>query len=435
VPTTAASAQCVQRLTAAALRLEAGEDPGRLLGPGGPARSTGVPAADLARAALRHRVTGVLHAHAEDLGLALAFGDGLVEWLEQDHATTARGVAVQLLELGRALSALEERGIPVLALKGPALAVQTAGSVLARGYGDLDLFVAPGSVEAARAVLLEQGWHPRTFGSAPPGTWAWRHLLRTFNEIAFDGRASSVDLHWRLDPTPGALPHFADAWARRDLVPVDGLPGPAGTPTPVPTLVPALGPRDAFVHSCWHAAKDEWKWLRSLVDVHRLARRPEVWADWTEVRSDLDTRPVRNTLAVTEHLLGLPAAVPEELRTQRPSASLVHRADAWQLRDPRSGHPLPAAQSVRDLRHRLTVVRRPRAVVLAVTAVAIPAPSVAGIEDRSAWTAVPKLVLKRIGWLLYQSARWAWPRTRARDAVAASSDEAGRALSSSKALT
>jgi hypothetical protein len=358
-------------------------------------RFAGVPAADVARAALRHRVTGVLHAHAGDLGL------------------------------GRALAAFEERGIPVLALKGPALAVQTAGSVLARGYGDLDLFVAPTSVEAARAVLLEQAWHPRTFGSAPPGTWAWRHLLRTFNEIAFDGRASSVDLHWRLDPTPGALPHFADAWARRHLVPVDGL------PTPVPTL----GPRDAFVHSCWHAAKDEWKWLRSLVDVHRLARRPEVWAEWPEARPDLDTRPVRSTLAVTDHLLGLPDAVPDALRGQQRSSALVHRAEAWQVRDPKSGHPLPAAQSVRDLRHRLTVVRRPRAIVLAVTAVAIPAPSVAGIEDRSAWTAVPKLVLKRMGWLLYQSARWAWPGGRTRDSTVGPADDSGRPLSSRKALT
>ena len=151
------------------------------------------------------------------------------------------------------------------------------------------------------AVLAEHGWEPRTFGSASPGTWAWRHLVRTFNEIAFDGRASSVDLHWRLDPSPGALPDFAEAWARRDVVPVDDV-----------VAVPTLSPADAFEHSCWHAAKDEWRWLRSLVDVHRLARLPAVW----EAVDRPLSAPVRNTLAVTGHLLGLPAAVPPQLRPQ-----------------------------------------------------------------------------------------------------------------------
>jgi hypothetical protein len=390
-------------------------------------RVGGVPAADLIGAALRHRVTEVLHAHAEALGLAETFGGTLVEWLAQDHGTTARGVAVQLLELDRVLAALDQRGVPVLVVKGPALAVQSAGSSVARGYGDIDLFVAPTSVEDARAVLLEQGWEPRTFGSAPPGTWAWRHLLRTFNEIAFDGRASSVDLHWRLDPTPGALPDFADAWSRRELVPVDGLPGMVAIPT--------LGPHDAFVHSCWHAAKDEWRWLRSLVDVHRLARQHAVWAGWTGPRSDLATRPVRNTLAVTEGLLGLPAAVPEEFRTHRRTGLQVRRARSRQVHEPRPDHPMPAAQSLRDLRHRLAVVRRPRAIAVAFAAVAIPAPSVAGIEDRTVWTAVPKLVLKRVGWLLYQSVRWATPRGRSRPAASALADESPPELSPPRALT
>ncbi len=325
---------CVQRLTAAALRLEEDVDPGPLPGSEGARSFDGVQAADLVRAALRHRVTDVLHAQTEALGMAGHFGDGLVQWLAQDHAATARGVAVQLLELSRVLGAFEEAGIEVLSLKGPALAMQSAGSSAARGYGDLDLFVAPASVEAARAVLLDQGWAPRTFGSAPPGTWAWRHLLRTFNEIAFDGRASSVDLHWRLDPTPGALPDFADAWSRRDLVEVGGLLGD-------PITVPTLSPRDAFVHSCWHAAKDEWKWLRSLVDVHRLARQPAVWADWPDTRGGFATRPVRNTLAVTDHLLGLPAAVPDDLRGPGRTGRVIRRAESRQLHEPRAAHPLP----------------------------------------------------------------------------------------------
>jgi hypothetical protein len=398
---------CVQQLTAAALRFEAGAEPGAHAGRGGGRQLAAVRGEDLLTAAVRHRVTDLLHAHAEELALAPRFGDEVVAWLSEAHAEVVRRVAVQVLEARRVLEALDDHGVPALLLKGPALAVQSAGSSAARGFGDIDLFVPPESAEPAFGVLKEHGWEPRTFGSARPGTWAWRHLVRTFNEIAFDGRATSVDLHWRLDPTPGALPDFAEAWARRDLVPVEGV-----------VTVPTLSPADAFEHSCWHAAKDEWRWLRSLVDVHRLARRPDVWQTWDRPAS----APVRNTLAVTEHLLGLPETVPPELRPSGSRRRMVHRAESRQLREPSARHPFPAAQSARDLRHRLQAARGPGAVALALSAVAIPAPSVAGIEDRSGWTAVPRLVLKRLVWLGSQALRWAVPdRDRPRAGQARSS--------------
>jgi hypothetical protein len=389
VQPTPAAITCVQQLTAAAMRLEAGEEPGA-----GRDGLAAIGREDLVAAAVRHRVTDLLHAHAEGLALEASFGEATVTWLAEAHAEVVRRVAVQLLEARRVLEALGDRGVPALLLKGPALAVQTAGSSSARGYGDVDLFVSPESAELAFEVLSQHGWEPRTFGSASPGTWAWRHLVRTFNEIAFDGRASSVDLHWRLDPSPGALPDFAEAWARRDLVALDDV-----------LTVPTLSPADAFEHSCWHAAKDEWRWLRSLVDVHRLARQPVVWAAADRKLS----APVRNTLAVTEHFLGLPAAVPPSLRPPRHPSRSVHRAETRQWREPSARHPFPAAQSARDLRHRLQAARGPGAVALALSAVAIPAPSIAGIEDRSGWTAVPRLVLKRLLWLGSRALRWTVP--------------------------
>jgi hypothetical protein len=392
VQPTPAAITCVQQLAAEAMRIEAGEDPGQVVPGEGSRRFGGLRSEDLVAAAVRHRVTDLLHAHAEDLGLGTAFGEATVAWLAGAHAEVARRVAVQLLEARRAIEALGEHGVRALLLKGPALSVQTTGSSTARGFGDIDLFVAPGSAERAFGVLREQGWEPRTFGSAEPGTWAWRHLVRTFNEIAFDGRASSVDLHWRLDPSPGALPDFAEAWERRDLVAVDGV------------TVPTLSPADAFEHSCWHAAKDEWRWLRSLVDVHRLAGQPVVWEAW-----DRTSAPVRNTLAVTEHFLGLPATVPQHLRPSGHGSRAVHRAEARQRHEPSARHPFPAAQSARDLRHRLQAARGPGGVALALSAVAIPAPSVAGIADRSGWTAVPRLVLKRLLWLGSRALRWFVP--------------------------
>src|SRR3954471_5904401 len=134
-------------------------------------RPAGLPPRELVEAAVRHRVTGVLHAQSEALDLGGRFGSDVVTWLRQAHEADARGVAVQALELHRILGAFAEQGLRALVIKGPALAVQSAGDAEARGVGDLDLFVAPASVELAREVLVAQGWQPRTFGSATPGSW------------------------------------------------------------------------------------------------------------------------------------------------------------------------------------------------------------------------------------------------------------------------
>jgi hypothetical protein len=347
---------------------------------------------DLLSAAVRHRVTGILHARAAELDLRGRFGPEVVAWLARVHDAESRGVCVQALELQRILAAFANAGVRALVLKGPALAVQTAGYADARGVGDLDLFVAPESVEVAREVLAAEGWLPRTFGSATPGSWAWRHVLRTFNEITFDGRASTVDLHWRLDPTPGALPDFAECWERRALVRLNDT-----------VEVPTLSLRDAFVHSCWHAAKDEWRWLRSVVDVHRLARMPGTWVRWEEFAG----WHVRQTIAVTDDLVGLPAAVPAELRRlAAQERSAVRRARSRQAGPPVARRPFPAARSLHNLRHRLRADHRPRAVGLVLSAAAIPAYSVAGIDDRSAWVAVPKLVVRRLVMLVRWARTW-----------------------------
>jgi hypothetical protein len=391
VQPTPAAIRCVQGLTSVALRLEAGQSPS-LAYLRRVTRGSGEPAAaDVAAAAARHRVAELLHSQADSLGLRSSFGEGLVTWLADVHANACRGVAVQLLEVSRVLGALDAYDVPALVLKGPALAMQSAGHGDARGFGDIDLFVAPGTVERALDILIDHGWRPRPFGSATPGTWAWRHIVRTFNEIPFDGVASTVDLHWRLDPTDGALPDFERSWETRALVEVMGV------------TLPTLDPADAFAHTCRHAAKDEWRWLRSLVDVHRLARMPEVWVDLER----FEGRQVLGTLAVTERVLGLPDNVPPEVRRATlDQEAAVHRARVTQLKPARPRHPFPAAQSARDLRFRLRTSHDPRAVVRALAATAIPAYTVAGIEDRTAWTAVPRLILRRLRWLAAQLLTW-----------------------------
>ena len=86
--------------------------------------------------------------------------------------------------------------------------------------------------------------------------------LRAYgHELLLSNSETDIDLHWHLVPTRGTFPDFDTLWDRREDVMVDG----SSTPT--------LSAYDALAHSAGHAAKDRWRWMRSMLDVHVLASR------------------------------------------------------------------------------------------------------------------------------------------------------------------
>ena len=146
----------------------------------------------------------------------------------------------------------------------------------------------------AHRALVESNWQPNASHPMPGPSWAWGHMLRTDYQTQFVSGLSRIDLHWRLDPTKRALPDFAQASERHVTIDLQGCRS-------------SLGPGDTFAHTSSHAAKDDWRWLRSLVDVHRLSRSPDLWAAEPVLRK-IDVA----TLAVTRIAIGLPASVPEQ---------------------------------------------------------------------------------------------------------------------------
>ena len=256
-------------------------------------------AGDFLAAVQRQRVTEVLADNASHLELPYSVASCLV-----DRRNTGRLLSMaQVSGLAHVKEAMTDAGVRFLSVKGPALATQTTGDFTARGSGDIDILVAPSSVAAARDALVSHGWRPRERQPDNPGSWGWRHMLAAYYEMTLEGPRGTVDLHWRLDHTHAALPDFDALWGRRTPVTVGGQ------------AVTTLAPRDAFVHACHHAAKDQWGWVRSLVDVHRLARSHELWEELP-----LDGTMIR-TLLVTEALIGLPEAVPATVRRRISAAS------------------------------------------------------------------------------------------------------------------
>ncbi|MFL6158046.1 MAG: nucleotidyltransferase family protein [Marmoricola sp.] len=379
---TPAAVRRVRTWSRGALRLEAGRS-------WTPEAATEDPA-DLLEAIRRHRVAELVHAHAEALAVPAAVAGPLAEL----RAANRRALTVQVLEIGRLHRLFTEAGIDCLVIKGPALAVQTAGNPAARGSGDVDLLVAPDRVEDAYRLLSSSGWLMRPGSEVEPGTWAWRHVLSSFNAFTFDGPGSTVDLHWRLDPTYDALPTFELAWSRRETVDLGGL------------EVPTLGACDVLAHASMHAAKDSWRWVRSLVDVHRLAGSPQTW------ERSFDRDPLRrlevSTLAVTRFVVGLPDGVPAEVlaRLDQVPASVLARAVAAQERPVYATYPFPGIESMRLLRYMITASPTLRDLKHSAVSTAVPAKAVVGVEASSAWTGVPLSLWFRVRRLRGRSVAW-----------------------------
>ncbi|MBM7518737.1 nucleotidyltransferase family protein [Nocardioides nitrophenolicus] len=323
-----------------------------------------VPPRDLIEAVRRHRVPELLGAHAPELGLP----DEVVRVLDAMVAGSRQRRLVHSLETVRAWRLLDAAGIEALVFKGIPLALLTTGRPDARGAGDVDLLVRPEAAATAHRLLTGAGWALHERGRIEPDMWAWRHVQRWGHSLTYLGAGADVDLHWRLDAMPGAQPETTALLARSTSVTV-------GT-TPIPTLAPA----DAFRHLAGH--REGWIWLRTLVDLRRLARDPAV------LDQDLPA-PALVSLAVARATVGLPATVPAGVR-----AALDRIPDAVLARA-RADHEVPVAifggaHAAREVRNGMAAVRGPRDVQQLAMTLVLPAHAALPVRSATAWGGLPR---------------------------------------------
>lgn len=355
----AAAVSHVRRAVRSALRVETGERPQW--------RWSGqVPSQDFVSAALRHRVAGLV-AGTEALDLSPDVRDQLLAAARLDRMD---GMA-HVRSLADVTGVLD--GIDHLVIKGAPLAVQTTGDPTARGAGDVDVLVDAADLPAALDRLAARGLAVRREHAVDRDSWMWRYQRWAAHEVTLDGRLDSVDVHWRLDPTHDGLPGFAELWSRRASVDVG------------PVTVATLGLADAFAHAVRHAAQDDWGSLRSLVDVHRLARDPVAWPD-----PDRLARLDRISLSVVDATVGLPASAPAFRRT----SSGLARAVSAQRRTVRFTR-FPGDAAMRAAGYTLAASRSPRDVALTVARVALPPLRVTHLTDRGPVSAIARALLAR----------------------------------------
>ena len=370
---TPAAVSEVRRAVRAALALEGGDSTPRWTWR---ARVEVVADADFVAAVARHRVGVLLADHVE----ALELPEAVRREVEAQRDRDRLGALVQI-RLTAAVDALLA-DVDHLFFKGVALAALTTGDPGARGDGDVDVLVPPDRLGDAARALVAAGWTVRSTYTSDQASWAWRYQRWGAHEMAFDRDDQTVDLHWRLDPTYDGLPGFADLWTRRQPVKVG------------PVEIDTLGPADTFAHTLRHAAKDGWESLRSLVDVHRLARSP------APAHAAVD-RFAAATLSATEAAIGLPAAAPAFTRSRAPLPRML-AAQASPVRHAN----VPGQRTVRQAGFRWRTSRTPQDLRVNAVTLLLPPATVAPIAQRDPARAIPLAVAHRLREVAWKLSGW-----------------------------
>ncbi len=212
----------------------------------------------------------------------------------------------------------QARGVPVVVLKGAALAAGTYPDAGLRPMADVDLLVPVAHAAAVGRHLQATGWRPQ-------GNYlAWEDVsfdtLQSFNWVRGTER---LDLHWHVlhrCTRPEATELFW-AWAR----PL-ALPGAAAR---------QLAPEDALLHVCSHgvqyASQAPFRWLADAAWI--LRRAGPGGFDWARVRWVAERTGTALALrhgldyAAAELRLPVPVAVLAELRQRRAT-----RREQWDYR-------------------------------------------------------------------------------------------------------
>ncbi len=221
--------------------------------------------------------------------------------LTVENALSMSHLEVRLHELLKAYAAA---GIPVMLLKGAALAVTVYPSFARRPMADLDLLVPPDRATEAWELATRSGWRKATAEELDP-FYAVHHHLPTLEDNR--GTGLGLEIHTALYPrdNPFAL-CMADLWQRARPVDLGGS----------PVFVPH--DRDMLLHLCTHFAWTHallgagWRTFRDIGALDTAGR-----VDWDDVSRQLSRTPAATccywTLRLGRTLAGL--AVPEEVLT------------------------------------------------------------------------------------------------------------------------
>lgn len=223
----------------------------RVAAGGGGAQLRGAAAAvgdwDIAlRGLTRHGLTGLVTPILKRQGV---LPPECLSVLEAQQAAHAVSVLMRVREVARITAALETAKIRYLLVKGIALSIQLYGDPVVRGGRDIDIWIDPGRMRDAEAIVAQLGYvlpihapPKEPAGAVPPKESGWVHAESRI----------LVELHDRLTENREILPWaFDDVWAARETVSIAGRPAPTMPRARLPVYLAVHGARSGWQRLMW----------------------------------------------------------------------------------------------------------------------------------------------------------------------------------------
>jgi hypothetical protein len=260
--------------------------------------------------ALRHGVGALLYQSLH------AAGGAPEDMLERLRAAVQAQTQHALRQTGELLAIAGDFGqaaIPLLALKGPALAALAYGNLAFRSSVDLDILVRRADLPRAMRAFERRGYH-LVEQLALAQTSAYQ---RAQHHYSFVRGEHLVELHYELRERCFGYPLHTDAlWGRAAPVQLAG-----GT-----LLAPCHA--DQLVSLCMHGAGHSWERLGWICDIAELLRLPHT-LDWEALLNGMRVQGAERMLllglSLAHTLLDapLPAIVLERITGDRAVSRLV----------------------------------------------------------------------------------------------------------------
>lgn len=215
-------------------------------------------------------------------------------------------------ELARLLDVFGKAGVPVIPLKGPALAESLYGDANLRMCSDLDVLVPHRAVGDAFKVLLAHGYERAD--RYPVELVDVDFLVRNAMEYGFRPRPPAfshlLELHWDVAwRWRGDATMLEDLWAEARPDVFGGV------------RACALSAEWELLYLAVHAARHRWQGLKWLVDIHEVCLRARF--DWDMVTDKAQRFGLERALALSlsacQTLFGTPL----------PPAYAGHPVPAW----------------------------------------------------------------------------------------------------------
>ncbi len=202
--------------------------------------------------------------------------DEIMRKLDHDYKLVTRRNFVFTHELLRIIDIMKRNNIGVTPYKGPFLGAIAYGDPSLRQYSDLDVMVKRKDLIQAKELLEKEGYAARFVYARHPmqditarQTEAYLKNCHEFEMEREDGLL--IDLHWEFAPKryPYRLA-VEPMWERLQNFELEG------------TAISGFSSEDLLLILCMHGAKDSWKKLIWIIDLHKLiTSQPSL--DWDYV--------------------------------------------------------------------------------------------------------------------------------------------------------